>query len=82
MQDVLATGRFNLTAFEHTGSGTVPNAAPNCDRPSASEHTLKFASRLLNQFAGVLSCFDRVIFKGYLPFHSEQYLNSWVDYEL
>ena len=47
---------------------------------------MKFASRFLNQFAGlvscILSCFDRVIFKGYLPFHSEQYLNSWVDYEL
>ena len=23
-----------------------------------------------------------MIFKGYLPFHSEQHLNSWVDYEL
>lgn len=47
---------------------------------------MKFASRFLNQFSGLvvclLSCFDRVIFKGYLPFHSESYLNSWVDYEL
>ena len=47
---------------------------------------MKFASRFLNQFSGLvvclLSCFDRVMFKGYLPFHSEFYLNSWVDYEL
>ena len=47
---------------------------------------MKFASRFLNQFSGLvvclLSCFDRVIFKGYLPFPSESYLNSWVDYEL
>lgn len=47
---------------------------------------MKFAIRFLNQFAHltvcVLSCFDRVIFKGYLPFHSEGFLNSWVDYGL
>lgn len=47
---------------------------------------MKFASRFLESFAQlvswVLSCFDRVIFKGYLPFHSEGYLNSWVDYTL
>ena len=27
----------------------------------------------------MLSCFDRVIFKGYLPFHSVGELNAWVD---
>lgn len=31
---------------------------------------------------GVLSCFDRVIFKGYLPFHGDAELNSWVDHGL
>lgn len=50
------------------------------------EHAVKFACRFLDQFAAlitcVLSCFDRVIFKGYLPFHSEGELNSWVDYGL
>lgn len=47
---------------------------------------MKFAIRFLSSFSSlvscVLSCFDRVIFKGYLPFHSEGYLNSWVDYTL
>lgn len=47
---------------------------------------MKFASRFFNQFQSlivcVLSCFDRVIFKGYLPFHSVGSLNSWVDYGL
>lgn len=47
---------------------------------------MKFANRFLAQFgdkvSGILSCFDRVIFKGYLPFHSEGALNSWVDYGL
>ncbi len=44
---------------------------------------MNFASRFLNQFQGliacVLSCFDRVIFKGYLLFHSVGELNAWVD---
>ena len=47
---------------------------------------MAFASRFLDQFAELVSCtrscFDRVIFKRHLPFHSEQYLNSWVDFEL
>lgn len=50
------------------------------------EHAVKFARRFLTRFShlivSVLSCFDRVIFKGYLPFHSENRLNSWVDYTL
>ena len=50
------------------------------------EHAVKFACRFLDQFAAliacVLSCFDRVIFKGYLPFHSEGALNAWVDCDL
>jgi hypothetical protein len=47
---------------------------------------VQFAKRFLDKFSSlivtVLSCFDRVIFKGYLPFHSEGELNSWVDYTL
>ena len=50
------------------------------------EDAMKFATRFLKKFAvsiiAVLSCFDRVIFKGYLPFWGEAYLNSWVDYSL
>lgn len=47
------------------------------------EHAVQFAKRILDKFNSVivtvLSCFDRVIFKGYLPFHNEGELNSWVD---
>ena len=47
---------------------------------------MQFAKRFLDKFSSlivtVLSCFDRVIFKGYLPFHSEGEMNSWVDYTL
>ncbi len=47
---------------------------------------MQFAKRFVTKFRDlivcVLSCFDRVIFKGYLPFHSEDRLNSWVDYTL
>ena len=47
---------------------------------------MKFAKRFVDAFAeiivAVLSCFDRVIFKGYLPFGGEEHLNSWVDYGL
>ena len=47
---------------------------------------MKLANRFLSSFGSliycVLSCFDRVVFKGYLPFHNEGYLNSWVDYTL
>lgn len=54
--------------------------------PRHREHAVSFAKQFLTQFnshvASVLSCFDRVIFKGYLPFHNETALNSWVDYEL
>ena len=41
------------------------------------------AKRFLDKFAlsivAVLSCFDRVIFKGYLPFGGEEHLNGYVD---
>ena len=44
---------------------------------------MNFAKRFIQKFAvsmvSLLSCFDRVIFKGYLPFRGEQYLNNYVD---
>ena len=44
---------------------------------------MNFAKRFVQKFAvsivSLLSCFDRVIFKGYLPFRGEQYLNDYVD---
>ena len=47
---------------------------------------MNFAKRFVDTFAeiivAVLSCFDRVIFKGYLPFGGDEHLNSWVDYVL
>jgi hypothetical protein len=55
-------------------------------RSSHLEHAVMFAKRFLAKLGsnvdGILSCFDRVIFKGYLPFHSEANLNSWVDFIL
>jgi hypothetical protein len=39
---------------------------------------LKFASSII----AVLSCFDRVIFKGHLPFGDEAHLNRFVDHRL
>lgn len=47
---------------------------------------MNFAKRFFQIFSGsivaILSCFDRVIFKGYLPFGDEEHLNSYVDYLL
>ena len=44
---------------------------------------MKFANRFLEKFAvcivAVLSCFDRVIFKGHLPFGDDHHLNLFVD---
>jgi hypothetical protein len=44
---------------------------------------MEFAKRFIARFSGVivamLSCFDRVIFKGYLPFGDDAHLNSYVD---
>jgi hypothetical protein len=40
-----------------------------------SRFTEKFAESIVN----VLGCFDRVIFKGHLPFGGDGYLNGWVD---
>jgi hypothetical protein len=44
---------------------------------------VQFARRFVERFAAsivaVLSCFDRVIFKGYLPFGDDAHLNAYVD---
>jgi hypothetical protein len=44
---------------------------------------MEFAKRFWARFSGLivamLSCFDRVIFKGYLPFGDEAHLNAYVD---
>ena len=41
----------------------------------AEAFTDKFSSSIIS----VLGCFDRVIFKGHLPFGDESHLNSFVD---
>jgi hypothetical protein len=50
------------------------------------EDAMRFAERFVAAFdsgiVSVLSCFDRVVFKGYLPFGGDGQLNSWVDYAL
>lgn len=47
---------------------------------------MKFALSFLNKFANVivtiLGCFDRVIFKGHLPFYDDKHLNDFVDFNL
>jgi len=47
---------------------------------------MKFAKKFVAAFAksivAVLGCFDRVIFKAYLPFGGDDHLNAWVDYAL
>jgi hypothetical protein len=41
----------------------------------ANDFLAKFQSRIVS----ALGCFDRVIFKGHLPFGNDRYLNSFVD---
>jgi hypothetical protein len=47
---------------------------------------MSFAKRFLAKFGtymvAILSCFDRVIFKGYLPFGNDAHLNHYVDHVL
>jgi hypothetical protein len=47
------------------------------------ENAVKLADKFISKFAtvivAVLSCFDRVIFKGHLPFGSDKHLNGFVD---
>ena len=41
-----------------------------------------FVQKFTTSIAATLSCFDRVIFKGYLPFGGDAHLNSYVDRSL
>jgi hypothetical protein len=40
---------------------------------------LCFAQKFAASIVNVLGCFDRVLFKGYLPFGGDGHLNAWVD---
>lgn len=42
----------------------------------------RFVERFTSSIVAVLGCFDRVIFKGYLPIRSDSQLNSFVDHAL
>src|SRR5437016_5773056 len=54
--------------------------------PRAEQNAMCMNSRFTQKFAddivSVLGCFDRVIFKGYLPFGNDAHLNAFVDYRL
>jgi hypothetical protein len=41
-----------------------------------------FVSKFGSSIVAVLGCFDRVLFKGYLPFGNDAYLNRFVDHAL
>jgi hypothetical protein len=38
-----------------------------------------FVAKFADSIVSVLGCFDRVIFKGYLPFGGDDHLNRFVD---
>lgn len=40
---------------------------------------LSFVTKFAKSIVAILNCFDRVIFKGYLPFWGDERLNSFVD---
>jgi hypothetical protein len=42
----------------------------------------RFAQRFADTIVSTLGCFDRVIFKGYLPFGGDGHLNRFVDHHL
>ncbi len=42
----------------------------------------RFVAKFTNLIVAVLSCFDRVIFKGYLPITNEPALEGFVDHIL
>ena len=47
------------------------------------ENAMKaFITKFTASIVATLCCFDRVIFKGYLPFGGDEHLNSFVDYGL
>jgi hypothetical protein len=39
----------------------------------------KFIAKFASSIVTVLGCFDRLLFKGYLPFGGDEHLNRWVD---
>jgi len=42
----------------------------------------RFLEKFASLIVATLSCFDRVLLKGYLPFYDEAHLNAYVDYTL
>ena len=42
----------------------------------------RFTQKFADSIVSVLGCFDRVIFKGHLPFGNDAHLNNFVDYKL
>jgi hypothetical protein len=52
-------------------------------RAPLEQNAVKASTQFLSKFAGsivaVLGCFDRLIFKGYLPFGGDGYLNHYAD---
>ena len=44
--------------------------------------TLSFVQKFACLVVAALSCYDRIIFKGYLPFRNGKILERFVDYEL
>jgi len=52
---------------------------PNLRKENALKLADKFISKFAASIVAVLSCFDRVIFKGHLPFGGDGHLNAFVD---
>jgi hypothetical protein len=51
-------------------------------RPLEQNAMNRFVERFTSSIVAVLGCFDRVIFKGYLPIRSDGQLNRFVDHAL
>jgi hypothetical protein len=51
-------------------------------RPLEQNAMNRFVQRFTSSIVARLGCFDRVIFKGYLPFRGDAHLNNFVDYGL
>jgi len=49
---------------------------------NAMQSVNRFVAKFASLIVTTLSCFDRVIFKGHLPFGDAPHLNSFVDYQL
>src|SRR3954447_16584095 len=50
--------------------------------PNAMKTSNPFLTKFAASIVAVLSCFDRVIFKGHLPFGGDAHLNRFVDHTL